>query len=82
EAAETHRLPSIETLSQLVKAINEWRAQIGQVLNTMQSELVRIQASIPPDNSQVLLAILARLDQIENLAKQPATAVRSFIDKF
>lgn len=82
EADEAYRLPSIESLKQLVVAIETWRAQVGQILNTIQTELVRIQAAIPPDNTALLLAMLERLEQLEGLVKQPASAVLSFIDKF
>ncbi|CAH1657210.1 conserved hypothetical protein [Hyphomicrobiales bacterium] len=82
EMDESYRLPSVESLKQLIDAINVWRAQIGQILDTIQSELVRIQAAIPPDYGDLLLRLLARLEALENLAKQPASAVKTFIDKF
>ena len=82
EMEESYRLPSVETLKQLVDAINVWRAQIGQILDTIQSELVRIQAAIPPDNTSLLLEIFLRLNALENLTKEPPSAVQTFIDNF
>lgn len=82
EQEEDYRLPSIESLSQLIDNIEEWRAHIGQSINTLFSELVRIQASIPADNSALLAALLARIEQLEDVAKQPASAVQSFLDRF
>ena len=82
DMAEEYYLPSIEKLMQLVKAIEGWRAQIGQVLDTILSELARTQAAIPPDYGDLLRALLARIEDIENIAKQPASAVQSFVDRF
>lgn len=82
DMAEEYRLPSIESLKQLVTAIDEWRAQIGQILDTILSELARTQAAIPPDYGDLLRGLLARIEELENIAKQPASAVQSFLDRF
>lgn len=82
EVANDYKLPSIESLKQLIAAIELWRAQIGQVLDTIQSELIRTQAMIPPDILALLANMAMRMDALEKLARQPASAVKTFIDRF
>lgn len=82
ETAEDYRLPSVESLNQLVAAIEAWRAGVGQTLDTILSELARIQAAIPADNSDALAAVLRRLEELENLVRRPQAAVKTFIDRF
>jgi hypothetical protein len=82
DMAEEYRLTSIEKLKQLVAAIDEWRAQIGQILDTILSELARTQAAIPPDYEDVLTNLRSRIEDLENAAKQPASVVQTFVDRF
>lgn len=82
EPAEDYRLPSVESLNQLVAAIEAWRADVGQTLNTILSELARIQAAIPPDFSDAIAAILRRLEELENLVRRPQAAIKTFVDRF
>jgi hypothetical protein len=84
EMATAYRLPSIESLSQLIKAIDAWRSQIGQLLNTILSELVRIQASIPRDPSALLAALLSRIEALEARSHNPdpTPVIKKFIDRF
>lgn len=82
EMDEGYLLPSIESLNQLIDDINTWRSDIGQLINTILSELVRIQAAIPPDNTALILELIRRVGELENLAKQPPSALQTFIDRF
>lgn len=85
EMATDYQLPSVESLSQLIKAIEAWRTQIGQLLNTILSELVRIQAAIPPDMSSVILALLERIEALEARTTVPTTTdpiKKTFVDRF
>lgn len=82
EMADDYRLPSVENLKQMVSAIEAWRNDIGQILDTILSELARTQAAIPPDHSEFLLSLLRRIEALEAAARTPATSVQSFIDRF
>ncbi|MCK5934496.1 MAG: hypothetical protein KAG89_20275 [Fulvimarina manganoxydans] len=82
EMAEDYRLPSVESLKQLIRAIQSWREQIGQAIDTIQTELITIKAAIPHRIGKLLQDIIARLDELEHLAKRPASAVKVFIEQF
>lgn len=82
EMAEDYRLPSVESLKQKIADLQAWRALTGQILDTIQTELAKVQASMPPDLSAAIIALNARLDELERLIKRPASAVKEFVDTF
>lgn len=86
EVAEDYRLPSVESLKQKVAEIESWRAIIGQAVDTILTDLARIQALIPPDRLDFMLAMLARIEELENLIKVPgapaSAALQVFVDRF
>lgn len=82
EMAEDYRLPSVESLKQKIADLQAWRALTGQILDTIQTELAKVQASMPPDLSAAIIALNARLDDLERLIKRPASAVKEFVDTF
>lgn len=82
EMAEDYRLPSVESLKQKIADLQAWRALTGQILDTIQTELAKVQASMPPDLSALMLEVLRRLDELERLIKRPASAVKEFVDAF
>lgn len=77
-------LPSVESLSQLVDIISTWKNQIGLTLDTILSELARIQAAIPPNLLGLLAALLARIEALEAQNNHPpsGTPKQTFVDKF
>jgi len=85
EMAETYRLPSVESLYQRANEFAAWRAAIGQILDSIQSEIARIQAALPPNLSDVLMAMLARIEALEARLTVPAgntPADERFVDRF
>ena len=82
EMAEDYRLPSVESLKQLIRAIQSWREQIGQILDTIQSELITVKASIPPSYDSIIADLVGRVYALEQLTRVPANAVETFIERF
>lgn len=82
EMAEAYRLPSVESLFQKITEFASWRAQIGQILDTILSELARIQAALPPNLIDFLRGLEQRIQDLEANARIPADTVETFVDRF
>ena len=84
ETATSFYLPSVESLATDLQALQVWKDLIGQIVQTILSELARIQAAIPPDLKSLLAMILARLEVVENAVRKPTsgTATKTLVDKF
>lgn len=82
EDATEHRLPSVESLHQHVRTINAWRAQVGQAIDTLQSDMAAVQAALYPDLRSVLAWLMSRIEALEALVKKPAGTIQTFVDRF
>ena len=85
EVAEAYRLPSVESLYQRLNEFQTWRALIGQIVDTLQSEIAKIQAAMPPDYGDVILKILQEIENLKARLTVPngtTPAAQSFVDRF
>lgn len=84
ETATDYKLKSTEDLAIIIAEIEAWRAVIGQTINTIVSELGRIQAALPDNLEDRLANMLARIEALEAAIRKPTTGTptATHIDRF
>ena len=76
------QLSSVSDVQTEVSAITSWQAQVGQQINTLSSDLAKVKASIPPDNSAAIAAMAQQIVSIFSILAKPASPIWSAVDRF